>query len=163
MIRPLCGMALALLLVLVGCRGGYESTQAPSIVGPMSRNQLPESFRTVYDTVRIQTDVVDLLKLACTGVETKIFLGTWCSDSRREVPRFLKVADSLGGLLGQVSMVGLDRNKKCPEGLEAPYKIERVPTFIFMKGGKEIGRVVEVPQTTIEADMLTIVAPLRNQ
>jgi hypothetical protein len=159
---PLYGMAIAVLL-LMGCRSSIESTQAPAIVGPIVRTALPESFRVVYDTVSIQTDVVDLLKKVCGGVETKIFLGTWCSDSRREVPRFLKVVDAVGGGLGPVSMIGLDRNNKSPEALEASYNIERVPTFIFIKAGKEIGRVVETPQTTIEADMLTIVAAAANQ
>jgi hypothetical protein len=159
----LYGMGLALLLMLMGCRGAIESTQTPPIVGPISRSQLPESFRAVYDTVSIQGDVVDLLRKACEGVETKVFLGTWCSDSRREVPRFLKVVDAIGGSLGPVSLVGLDRNKKSPDAPEASYGIERVPTFIFLKGGREIGRVVEAPQTTIEADMLTIVAASMNQ
>ena len=33
----------------------------------------------------------------------------------------------------------LDRKKTSPDGLEQSYGIERVPTFIFLRGGKEIG------------------------
>jgi hypothetical protein len=151
------------LTALFGCAHRVDTSQSAPVVGIMQRNQLPESYRVVYDTVAIQADVIALLRLAGAGVETKVFLGTWCSDSRREVPRFLKAADSLGSVLGPITLIGLDTHKKSPAGFEVPYGIDRVPTFIFFRNGVEIGRVVELPQTTIEADMLTIVARAFNQ
>lgn len=32
------------------------------------------------------------------------------------------------------------------------YKLERIPTFILLKDGKEVHRVVEYPNETIEKD-----------
>jgi hypothetical protein len=161
--RVLLWAVVLAAVVLSGCASWDTTAQPDPVLGLMERSQLPESYRTVYDTVTIQADVIALLRIAGQGVETKVFLGTWCPDSRREVPRFLKVVDALGTSLGPVVLIGLDRRKKSPEGFEIPYNVERVPTFVFLRKGKEIGRVVEIPQTTIEADMLTIAASSANQ
>ena len=67
-----------------------------------------------------------------------MFLGAWCSDSRREVPRFLKIADLAGMDATRIKLYGLDRTKKSSDGLTDRYGIERVPTFIFLRGDKEV-------------------------
>jgi hypothetical protein len=157
-----CGMVLA-FLVLAGCIGGRQSAGNADLYGPMLRSQLPASFVAEYDTVHVQTEFVDLIRKAGEGVETLVFLGTWCSDSRHHVPRFLKVIDLARPSLQRVTLIGVDRNKKSPAGTESRYHIERVPTFIFMKNGEEIGRITESPQTTLEGDMLSILASGMSQ
>ena len=156
------GMAVVLIF-LAGCGGGKESARNVDLVGPIPRSQLPPSFVAEYDTVHVQTEFIDLIRKAGEGVETLVFLGTWCSDSRTHVPRFLKVVDLARPSLERVSLYGVDRNKKSPGGTEASYHIERVPTFVFLKQGKEIGRIVESPQTTLEGDMLSILASGMSQ
>lgn len=151
------------ILIFAGCAGGSDTAKPPIILGPIERGQLPPVFQAVYDTTDIQADFIDLIRVAGGGVETKVFLGTWCPDSHREVPRFLKVLDRAGTALGPASMYGLDRTMKSPGGEEAPFAIERVPTFIFFKHGVEIGRIVETPHTSIEGDMVTILASAMNQ
>ena len=49
---------------------------------------------------------------------------------------------------------------KTANGLEKGYNVLRVPTFIFYKDGKEIGRFVEhtVNDATLEHDILQIVS-----
>lgn len=130
--------------------------------GWMERSALfgPEyqAFRTTYDTVRLGKPFVEMVKSVSSGVETIVFLGTWCPDSRREVPRFLKLADEAGVPPESIRLYGLDRTKKSNDGLTDQYAIVLVPTFVFMKGGKELGRIVERPQATIEQDMVTILA-----
>ena len=156
------GMVFAAIL-LAGCAGGSDSTRPPALVGFMERSQLPPVFQTVYDTTQVQTDFIDLIRAAGAGVETKVFLGTWCPDSHRDVPRFLRVIDLAGSPLGPVTLYGLDRTMKSPGGEEGSYAIERVPTFVFLRQGREIGRIVETAQTSIEGDMLTILASWMNQ
>jgi len=36
-------------------------------------------------------------------------------------------------------------------------KIEKIPTFIFIMNGKEIGRIIESPNESLEKDMLKII------
>ena len=102
--------------------------------------------------------MITMLRSMDKGISTIVFLGTWCPDSRRNVPHFLKVADEAGVSPDSIRLYCVDRSKKSDDGLTATYNIQRVPTFIFFKGGKEIGRIVESPELTIEQDMVRIFA-----
>jgi hypothetical protein len=115
-------------------------------------------FKAQYDTVALQQDLVELLGKVNSGVDFLVFLGTWCGDSRREVPHFLKIADTCGIGMSRIRLYGLDRSKKSADGLTDQYHIERVPTFIFLKNGNEMGRITEKPNGSLEADMLSILA-----
>ena len=119
-------------------------------------------FKATYDTVTIKQEFVDIIRDAVTGIDVTVFFGTWCSDSRREVPRFLKVADLAGFPPERIAFYGLDRSKKSQDGLTEKYHIERVPTIIFFRNGSEVGRITETPRTTMEADMLSILAEGRS-
>ncbi len=161
--RVFAGGMLIATLIMVGCGGGRESASEGDPIGRVDRGQLTERFLAAYDTVHVPSDYVGLIQQAGAGVETMVFFGQWCSDSRRDVPRFLKIVDLAGTSLGRVTLYALDRKKKSPEGLEGQYRIERVPTFVFLKQGKEIGRIVEMPRTTLEGDMLGILAAGMHQ
>ncbi len=115
-------------------------------------------FKSRYDTVRVEQQFVQMIRNVHAGVSTIVFLGTWCSDSQREVPRFLRAADEAGIPQESIKLYALDRTKKSDDGLTEQYRIERVPTFIFLKHGEEIGRIVETPQVNVEADMVMILA-----
>jgi thiol-disulfide isomerase/thioredoxin len=141
-----------------GCAGPHSAQQTQDPVGRITREQLSPAFMTAYDTVHIQTEFVDVIRQANAGVHILVFLGTWCGDSKREVPRFLKIVDAAGIPADRITLLALDRKKTSPEGMEVRYGIERVPTFIFLKKETEIGRIVETPQTTLEGDILTILA-----
>ena len=92
------------------------------------------------------------------GLEALIFNATWCPDCRREVPRFFKILDQagLGGL--PITLLGLDRTLRDAEGLAAQWGVRAVPTFIFLRAGGELGRIVERPATTLEGDIARILA-----
>lgn len=83
-------------------------------------------------------------------------MGTWCGDSKRETPRFYKVLEAAEFDLKNLEMITVNRGKKTPDNLERGFNIFRVPTFIFYKNGKEIGRYVEYPRKSLEKDMLDI-------
>lgn len=112
----------------------------------------------MYEQPPIEPPFIDMLQRVQEGADAIVFLGTWCSDSERDVPRFLRIADEIGMNEGRYTLYSLDRKMKSPEGLEDNYQVERVPTFIFLRKGKEIGRIVELPKTTLEGDMLNILA-----
>jgi hypothetical protein len=48
------------------------------------------------------------------GVKTKIVMGSWCSDSKREVPRFFKIADALQYDTSNVEIICVNRKKQSP-------------------------------------------------
>ena len=90
-----------------------------------------------------------------------LFMGTWCSDSQREVPRFMKILEKAGFPEDQLKIVAVDKRdefyKKSPGGEEKGLNIEYVPTFIFLKKGKEAGRIIELPMNSLEQDMEAII------
>ncbi|MDX1314789.1 MAG: thioredoxin family protein [Eudoraea sp.] len=86
-----------------------------------------------------------------------VFMGTWCGDSKREVPRFMKILEAAGFPKEQLKIVAVDQRsefyKKSPGGEEWGLNIQYVPTFIFLKDGKEVNRIVEYPVNSLEIDM----------
>jgi len=91
-----------------------------------------------------------------SDVNVICYLGTWCSDSKREVPRFFKALKEAGLPDSVVTMIGVDRQKFSLDGSSMVYRIERVPTFIFFRNGVEVGRIVESPHESLERDMLNL-------
>jgi len=93
-----------------------------------------------------------------------IFMGTWCSDSRREVPRFMKIIDFLKIPHSHIILIGVNRQKKAFSGEELGKNITKVPTFIFYKKDMirrkfiEIGRIVESPAESLEKDIYKILS-----
>lgn len=77
------------------------------------------------------------------AVNLIVFGGTWCEDTHMALPKFLATTDAAGFTPNHVTLIGVDRSKKTLYNLSEAFGITNVPTFIVMKDGKEIGRVVE--------------------
>jgi len=71
------------------------------------------------------------------------FGGTWCGDTKNILPKFYALTDAAGLSPDRITLLGVDRNKKTIQHLTEAFNVTRVPTFIIMKNGKELGRVVE--------------------
>ncbi|MBS0011065.1 MAG: thioredoxin family protein [Bacteroidales bacterium] len=99
----------------------------------------------------------ELAKKGLEDMDIVVVLGTWCSDSRREVPRFMKILESLGYDREKLRFIGVDSYKEAPIINFESFDIERVPTFIFYQNKIELGRIIEYPETSLERDMLGIV------
>jgi len=90
--------------------------------------------------------------------EVKIFFATWCSDSRREVPRFMKIIEStdLNERI-KINLWAVDRKLDIENNLAQKHKIERVATFIFYQNEIELGRIIESPDALLlEQDVYSI-------
>ena len=94
------------------------------------------------------------------GAEVTVFLGTWCGDSRREVPRLWKALDLAqaegAAVQFQIHYIGVDRQKKEPVAPVTNNDIRYVPTFIVHRQGREVGRIVEESPNGIEKDLLSL-------
>jgi thiol-disulfide isomerase/thioredoxin len=90
-----------------------------------------------------------------------LIMATWCPDSKRELPRFFAIMDGAGMNEAALTMVGVDRTKKDPDGLTEKWGITRVPTFVFFRNGQEAGRVVEkLPAgATLEGEIAKLLVP----
>ncbi|MFC1550174.1 thioredoxin family protein [Candidatus Neomarinimicrobiota bacterium] len=138
-----------------------EKTGKVIIVGDADRSDfdLPEFsswFVEQYENYEPDSGIVKKIKDRQEGITIEIFFGTWCKDSRREVPRLYKILDRVNFNHDNIELLGLDRKKRSPKRLEKNKNIELVPTFIINNGGNEIGRIIEFPIITLEQDLFRI-------
>lgn len=133
---------------------GYCSRDGFSTIN----SNFDSAYRAEYFIYKPDEALLNQLKPALKGITIKLVMGTWCGDSKEWVPRFYKVMDQVGFNYKKMRLIAVDRDKKAGDVEISDLKIERVPTFIFYKKKKEIGRIIEVPYDLIEKDMLKIIA-----
>lgn len=110
-------------------------------------------FQQNYDAYQINWEFLPRADSSFKTLTFTIVMGTWCPDSRREVPRFYKILDTLGIADDQIILINVDRSKRTPNGEETGLDIQNIPTFIIYWNGTEIGRIVESPEETLESDL----------
>ncbi len=144
-----------------------EKSGKPMLIGLCTRENLMKDtsfswwFEAEYDYYTPEDSVMNLINL--DSIKIVCVMGTWCSDSRREVPRFFKILDNLKFSEENLSLYCVDRKKQA-EGFDIDqFVIERVPTFIFYKNDSEIGRIIETPEATLERDILKIIKNAANE
>lgn len=119
-------------------------------------------FESGYENYTPKAKVVDQIKseLATNDFHILVYMGTWCTDSRREFPHLVKILNQADFNLNNLSIVGVDRDKVVPDMTEEKRKklnIINVPTIIvYDENGQEINRFVEFPQESLEKDLLKI-------
>ncbi len=100
--------------------------------------------------------VKKLTAISTDNLTIRIVMGTWCPDSRREVPRFMRILDLWRFPADKITFIGVDNAKASPVGEYANLDIQRVPTFILYKNNIEAGRIIENPVTSLEQDIINI-------
>lgn len=134
-----------------------EKSGKPILIGYCDRSALQDTnfswwFNSEYENYH--PDSVDLLliKESIGNCKIVIVMGTWCGDSRREVPRFYKILDEIEFPEENILLINVDRKKKGIAEEVDELSIELVPTIIFFKDDEEIGRIIETPEETLEID-----------
>lgn len=102
-------------------------------------------------------NVKTLTSYDLSDITIRIFMGTWCHDSKREVPRFYKIMDELNLGESQITIVGLTKKKTGYFKDYSDFGITNTPTFIFYRHGKEIGRIIEKPKGSFEDHMEKVI------
>lgn len=114
-------------------------------------------FTPYYDEFSPETGAMTSIKENINDYKIKLLMGTWCGDSKREVPKFLKILDIADYNYENIEMVAVDYNKTTPSKIEEELDVHRVPTIIFYKDGEEVNRFVEYSQEeSIEEDIAKI-------
>ena len=165
-IRARYWSALILAAIMSGCASAPIKPGEHMELGWIDRSVLhtpryPE-FDTGYVNYKPSLEMLNDLHPTLDSLRFIVVLGTWCSDSRREVPRFFRIIDSLHIPMEHIRLFAVDRTKQHPEGIPQQYHIEKIPTFIVFYQGAEAGRIVESPKTTLEMDLFEIVMPLQH-
>ncbi|SHH03264.1 thioredoxin family protein [Winogradskyella jejuensis] len=169
--KQLCTIAF-LMLCLYSCKSQKLNAEfqpegkAPYLLGKIDKSGFENEtyskwFNTNYENYNPNAQIIEVLKQNLNDYKIKLFMGTWCGDSKREVPKFFKILEAADYPMKQLTSVALSREKETykesPQHEEAGLNIVRVPTFIFFKNGKEVNRIIERPIETLEKDILKII------
>ncbi|UCE05426.1 MAG: thioredoxin family protein [bacterium] len=141
----------------------HQLPSKPILTGWMTQQQILDQIQAYQlEKDRYQPDHKSLekIKALTADVQIIIFLGTWCPDSQREVPRFLKIMELAQNPNISYKLFGLDRSKRDLDGLAEKHQVEFVPTFVVLHNDEEIGRIIETPMVSIEQDLVEILAPV---
>ena len=113
-------------------------------------------FKTGYDNyVPLQ-----LSTLKYDDINVVVFFGTWCHDSKRELPKALKIFNKIGINDENIELIAVGLDKKEPLGRAAKLKLMYTPTLIFFRESKEIGRIIEKPDISLEKDIELIISSI---
>jgi hypothetical protein len=139
-----------------------KNTKFDGLIGICQRTDLQRGefsgyFFKEYAHYSPKKEVITLLKNKIYSYTITLVLGTWCSDSREQVPGFFKILDELDYNSNYLEIICVNREKVAGIDISA-LKIERVPTFIFFSDGIEKGRITETPLLTLEEDIYNLLS-----
>lgn len=132
------------------------------LIGQINRKNLELNYtynawlKSSQERSRIPENWVDEHIEYTEDLSVKIYLGTWCSDTQRELGAMIKILDALKIPDQQIQMFALSESKDSPQGFELVDDIRQVPTLIFLKNGKELNRIVEFPIESLHQDISKI-------
>jgi hypothetical protein len=119
-----------------------------------------EWYNRNYAAYTVDTATCNFIRPLLKDKKLTIFLGTWCGDSRREVPRMIKMLECCNYDFKNLTLIMVGNSdslyKQSPTHEEAGRNIVRVPTFIVEEQRSESGRIIEYPVTSLEKDLLSI-------
>jgi thiol-disulfide isomerase/thioredoxin len=162
-----CSAYFAALYIFILLSVSVTTQAQQMLLGKFDRKDLETEpyaqwFTKNYENYHPQVNEIINLKKALNGKKIQVFMGTWCGDSKREVPAFMKILDSAGFSASGIEIIGVNNAdsvyKQSPDGLTNNKLIFRVPTFIIYEKDKELGRITERPIQTLENDLLIIVS-----
>lgn len=142
----------------------------PILLGPIGWDELTKlsGWQAEYDDSEPDPAVLERLGSASGSYRIVTVLGSWCHDSRREVPRLVNVLDRLVTPVFSHEMIGVDRTRRIDDSAVAAFAgIERtvdlVATIVvFDDAGVELGRVVETADKPIEEILVEFLSPVED-
>ena len=144
---------------------GYAQEYNKEHVGKIDRALLtsdPEFkkwFVLGYNEYQPKDSFVVRLRPLLLDKKIVVVMGTWCSDSQLDVPHLINLLDELEFDRTRIDIWGIDRKKTEPANILSKYEIKYVPTIIvYDKDGKEVARIVEKPEVTLEQDLIKLLS-----
>ncbi len=122
-------------------------------------------WREERERYQPKSELLAILATAKLRYRVTVAMGTWCGDTRDQVPRLLAIQAALGDKspFGTPRLIGTDRTKQAPAALYPFGDVELSPTIVVSIEGHEVGRIVETPTSgSIEGDLVRILAPVEG-
>ena len=123
------------------------------LVGPTGAEEIKRHspiYKKGIEAYKPDPAEVSYLRSYRNDVQIEVFFGTWCPHCKVLVPQFMKSIEAATNPGLKVSYHGVPLNFGSYEPSRTN-KVTGIPTFIFWKGGKEVGRIPGEPTNgTIE-------------
>lgn len=145
MLKTLLSISLVVVMLCVAAVSCAGSDKAPHIGNIGSAQLLKEypAFADEYEAYQLSDEQKQQLNNISEKAHVDVYFGTWCHDSAREVPRFLKAFEQHPNI--SYTLIGLDYDKQEPAQRAQAAGIKFTPTFVIKQNDKEIGRIIEKP------------------
>ena len=128
------------------------------LLGEVTFNQLKEYTKDWSRNYNPNPNILTKIKPLIKKRDIVLIMGTWCEDSEREIPGFIKILESINYDTTKMRIIAVDKDKITPNFIEKDYELINIPTIIFYDNKNEINRIVEFPIKSIEEDMLDILS-----
>jgi len=152
----------------IGARNIETENYGEILLGNISREDFDTYLPSWY--AEYEPDPVTTSRIGdyLEDVSITCVFGSWCSDSRREIPRMWRILEMAGYPDLEIEYLGVGSSRFTPESgipekllrwsdrVKSYYDVQRVATFIIYRNGREIGRIIESPKDSLEQDLLEI-------
>jgi hypothetical protein len=131
----------------------------PPLLGAVTLQELRAAKPDyVHSATRYKPDPAAIAALKGVATDTRIvvFFGTWCTYCKHWLPHFLKTFEAAANPHLTAEFFGVSEDQLEPKDALRQYAVSSTPTFVVLQGTKEIGRIVENPEVSIEADLAHI-------
>ncbi|CAN5599015.1 hypothetical protein BH10BAC3_BH10BAC3_37960 [soil metagenome] len=165
-----CGNSKQVTTVLPKPLNLYQSlpdaSEKKTLYGIISKEQITQDtafewYQTNLKYYKADSATVQIIRAKKENIHLLLFCGTWCHDSQQLLPKYFTTLDAANFPDKNLTIVGMDRNKKTVAQLEHTFNIVNVPTMIVMQNGKEAGRITEYGKTTfVDKELGEIIASL---
>ena len=155
-------LKLGVPLVLILAQGAMPAWTSPESfpVGEQTLREMLAASPSWRRPLRaLDPAAVEALRDVRPGWSLEVVYGHWCSDSAREIPTLVALLEAFGPQAPDVRWTAVDRAKREPAAAVRRLGIERIPTFVILRDGREIGRVVERAEPALETAVLRILNP----
>ncbi len=167
---------LTISLLIIGCgpstskkeaKNTEESAQSEEteamLLDVITKEELKQEpysewFLQNYNDYSVDDVLTSKISNTINDFDITVFMGTWCSDSQREIPVLFKILEATAYDMSKFKLIAVDRDKVTPENLQEGFNVELVPTIIFSKNGIEVNRFVEYARETLAEDIYKIVS-----
>lgn len=135
-----------------------QKTDKPLLRGQLKFKDITteSAYPWIHDDYQANERVVAKLKKLLPKYRLVVFIGTWCEDTQLLLPQLYRTLQDASFDFNALEMYGLNRKKEGLNSEHQIYNIKLVPTIIIMDRFKEVGRIVESVNTSIEKDLLDL-------
>ncbi|GAA4301088.1 thioredoxin family protein [Compostibacter hankyongensis] len=139
----------------------YAASGEKVITGPLTMKALANDsafgwFYTGVNKYKPDPALIKYISAYRDSFDVVVFAGTWCQETKDLLPKFFSTMLASSYPVARIHMYGVDQKLDMPGDEAKQLHLTKVPTFIVLRKGKEVGRIEERVQKSIEADLVAI-------